>query len=662
VVDTIAGIPLVDAVASALIRFLATGTAIGAVAALALAVLRRRSATLRYSVACLGLAVMLAAPIISVVRTLTTADRVAPDVVSARARVVEPVVVSTSVTAASGASPIVPGAWLSGVFFVWLAGVSVLTIRLCRSWQRARYLRRAAHTFIGGAWHDRLRELSERLGVRPGWKFAESMLIDVPGVIGVLHPVIVVPSGALARLSAAQLEAILAHELAHVRRADYLVNACQCVAEVLLFFHPLVWWLSNRIRIEREFCCDDVVIAAEIDRVDYASALASLEFDRSRAVAALGAGDGDLLTRIRRVLGPDLDLQPQFAGGAVMSAITAAVLLVMSTQLLGTSDPTSVPLPAVPGVIERAPQPATRTARTSAASASAAVTPARHTRTAAQAPAQPARGAIAAQAIDAQGGVIPGVTFTVTSPAGPGARTAITDARGTIRIDDVVPGLYEMKAELAGFRTMRSSVAVKAGETVNLVVRMALGSVSESVVVRPGTQVGGVSGGVPAGVVGGVANTGAAAGATATREQASGYFEAAKRYYEQGRLVEAESMTAQALEMLRAQISQTQLANALPPSNGPIRVGGDIREPKKIRDVKPAYPPEALAAGVSGVVMLEATIGKDGSVTDARILRSIAGLNEAALSAVREWRYTPTLLNGQPVEVIMTVTVNFQAK
>jgi protein TonB len=96
-----------------------------------------------------------------------------------------------------------------------------------------------------------------------------------------------------------------------------------------------------------------------------------------------------------------------------------------------------------------------------------------------------------------------------------------------------------------------------------------------------------------------------------------------------------------------------------PPPPAPLRVGGDIKEPKKTRDVRPVYPKIAQAAKVSGVVILEATISKEGEVRDVKVLRSIPMLDSAALDAVRQWRYTPPLLNGVPVDVIMTVTVNF---
>lgn len=96
-----------------------------------------------------------------------------------------------------------------------------------------------------------------------------------------------------------------------------------------------------------------------------------------------------------------------------------------------------------------------------------------------------------------------------------------------------------------------------------------------------------------------------------------------------------------------------------PPKAEPVRVGGDIKEPKKIKDAKPVYPQVAMAAKVEGMVIIEATIGKDGSVQDAKILRHVPLLDQAAMDAVKEWKFTPTTLNGQPVEVLMTVTVNF---
>jgi periplasmic protein TonB len=97
-----------------------------------------------------------------------------------------------------------------------------------------------------------------------------------------------------------------------------------------------------------------------------------------------------------------------------------------------------------------------------------------------------------------------------------------------------------------------------------------------------------------------------------------------------------------------------------PAPKGPVRVGGQIKEPSKIRNVPPAYPDVAKQARVQGVVVLEAVISPSGEVTNVRVLQGVPLLNDAAAAAVRQWRYTPTLLNGQPVSVVMTVTVNFK--
>jgi protein TonB len=96
-----------------------------------------------------------------------------------------------------------------------------------------------------------------------------------------------------------------------------------------------------------------------------------------------------------------------------------------------------------------------------------------------------------------------------------------------------------------------------------------------------------------------------------------------------------------------------------PPPAAPVRVGGNIKQPQKTKDVRPVYPPIAQSARVQGIVIIEAVIGPDGAVRDAKVLRSIPLLDQAALDAVRQWVFTPTLLNGQPVPVIMTVTVQF---
>lgn len=149
------------------------------------------------------------------------------------------------------------------------------------------------------------------------------------------------------------------------------------------------------------------------------------------------------------------------------------------------------------------------------------------------------------------------------------------------------------------------------------------------------------------------------AGISQSPQVVSNYLDLAKLLIEQGRLEEAEQMLTRATAVVRQQRLGGVVISSPTQTLAPIRVGGDIKEPMKIRDVKPIYPPDALAADVQGVVIMEAIIGPTGDVTDVKVLRSIAMLDQAAVDAVRQWRFTPTLLNGVPASVIMTVTVNF---
>src|SRR5205814_960303 len=167
--------------------------------------------------------------------------------------------------------------------------------------------------------------LSRRLHITRAITLLESSLVDVPTVIGWLKPVVLLPASALAAMSPQQLEAILAHELAHIRRHDYLVNLLQTLVETLLFYHPAVWWLSRRIRAEREHCCDDLAVSLCGDPIAYASALADLESLRSSdhrfAMAATG---GSLLHRVRRLIGAP----PSHAGrGPAWLTGSAALIL-----------------------------------------------------------------------------------------------------------------------------------------------------------------------------------------------------------------------------------------------------------------------------------------------------------------------------------------------
>jgi uncharacterized protein (TIGR03435 family) len=220
------------------------------------------------------------------------------------------------------------GATMPFVVGLWLCGVSILLLRLVGGWIRVRRLHRRALSTGASRWQAVADRVAGRLRLTRTVRSVLSLEVSTPMVLGWLRPVILLPVGALANLTPAQVEAILAHELAHIRRHDYLVNLLQLAAETLLFYHPAVWWLSARIRLEREHCCDDLAIATCGDRLGYAAALAELEAWRGQEEAlTLAATGGRLLERVRRVLGSPIAESRRASGSAPAVALVALLLI-----------------------------------------------------------------------------------------------------------------------------------------------------------------------------------------------------------------------------------------------------------------------------------------------------------------------------------------------
>ncbi len=319
--------PAVQAVAWALVHFLWQGALVGIAAAGALTLLKNGSASLRYSVALGALLVLLLCPVGTALWMAGAggeqplAREAVPAVVVAGA----PVQVPDVPVLSSNARDLLPAA-LPWFFAVWLAGVAVLSVYHLGGWSQARRWTRRATRPLPEDWQAKLRVLARRLGIGREVGLLESASAQVPSVIGWLRPVILVPAGALAGLSPQQLEAVLAHELAHVRRHDYLVNLLQTVVETLLFYHPAVWWVSAQARRERENCCDDLAVAVCGDRLVYARALADLEGLRvSSPRLAMAADGGSLAARIRRLAGvPARDSRRSWLAGVLALSLLPA--------------------------------------------------------------------------------------------------------------------------------------------------------------------------------------------------------------------------------------------------------------------------------------------------------------------------------------------------
>ena len=178
--------------------------------------------------------------------------------------------------------------FIRGFVFAWLLGVSALALRLLFISLVVARLKRRGNEPLGAQWIQQLHRLKTALQISRPVRLVKSALVEVPTVVGWLRPLILLPAATLTGLTPGQLESILAHELAHVRRHDYLVDLLQNALETLLFYHPAVWWVSGCVRAEREICCDEIAVNLCGDRLVYAQALTTLEELRPASVAGAG--------------------------------------------------------------------------------------------------------------------------------------------------------------------------------------------------------------------------------------------------------------------------------------------------------------------------------------------------------------------------------------
>ena len=336
-----------------------------------LALTRRSRPVVRYAIALATLAAMVVAPVTTAIITANNPDElsygtasltspgadVSPESQSSShaapaidARGAE--INTGTVESFTGNSGIVSN-WVENslpfVVAAWMLGLLVASGRLIGGFARTRAVSRKSTSPASHPLEIRLEKLCGRLGITRAIRLLESTNIDVPLVVGALRPVIVVPLSLVTGLTPVQLDMLLAHELAHVRRHDYLINLIQTIFETLLFYHPGARWISERAREERENCCDDIAIeACGVNARDYTETLLVLEEARDQGFGlAAAATGGSLLRRAQRLLSGRpayLELGPRwmagvitigaglFAGNDAFAAIRAAYLPVISVS------------------------------------------------------------------------------------------------------------------------------------------------------------------------------------------------------------------------------------------------------------------------------------------------------------------------------------------
>lgn len=216
--------------------------------------------------------------------------------------------------------------WLPGIVACWFAGVLIAAFRPLLSWYTVRRLRTVGVSPVAGVMRAVLERTAKTLRVARAVEVLQSTLVKTPVVAGCFRPAILLPLSVVTGLPESQLELILAHELAHIRRHDYLVNLLQTLVETLFFYHPAVWWLSRQIRNEREDCCDDVAMATVGNRADYGRALLALEELRAKPTAlSVAATGGSLLARIRRIAG--CEPASGIGGGGILWVILTSIVI-----------------------------------------------------------------------------------------------------------------------------------------------------------------------------------------------------------------------------------------------------------------------------------------------------------------------------------------------
>jgi uncharacterized protein (TIGR03435 family) len=328
--------PWVERLGWTLLHFLWQGVLIAAVYAVARkCVARSAGPDARFALACAALAAMAAAPLITASLLRPAAANAVPLAAPVAAATL-PAGHAAAVTAVprTGVPLPLPEPLLPWVVAIWLTGAMAFWFRLLGGWVSAMRLRSRFVRAAPCEWQQTLDRLKARICVSRPVRLLVSSLAPAPAVVGWLRPVVLVPVGALAGLPPAQMEAVLLHELAHIRRHDYLVNVLESAVEALLFYHPAVWWVSGHIRTERELCCDDAAVSITGDVLSYARALAELESARpAHCRAAMAASGGSLAHRIARLLGQPRPSPRTFSGLGIAAA--AALLAITALALFG---------------------------------------------------------------------------------------------------------------------------------------------------------------------------------------------------------------------------------------------------------------------------------------------------------------------------------------
>jgi beta-lactamase regulating signal transducer with metallopeptidase domain len=603
----------------------------------AVAMLRRRSAALRHWILAVGMLCAGATPLLDgVVPAWQLPASLVPWLAPAPAPESRPLTLTSAaiempLQSVQTSAPTVPRAIRvdQAVIAVWAAGALLSLSLLIAGALKLRRVASGSSPIPRPAWTAAGDEIASAYGLTRPVTLLQSGHPTLLVTWGILRPKVIFPSVAHAWTDG-RIRVVLGHELAHVRRGDWAVLIAGALLRCVWWFNPLVWIACSRLRRESEYACDDVVLRHGVDGAEYATHLLEVAraICRSRdswIPAPAIAHTSTLEQRIRAMLNDRHNRAP----------LTPLARAVTSVASLGVAI-----VVAAAAVTAAAPAPAVSTIPARAAAVDIALPAAPDQRPAPQvsaaandAPAggaQTGRGSFSGTLLDQLGGVVPGVDITLTSAATGGTLAKVTDRDGSFEFLNVPAGEYTVRAELPGFRVVQMPVSIAPDAAHRRSIVMSIGSLQETITV--------------------IGERGGTAPETPRAQPAPAPAQAADSRQEILREM------ARRLEASRRQAAAFRAGN----------VGGVIKAPSKILHVNPIYPAAMQAAGIAGTVSLVSRIGVDGYVVETLEAREAdtatpvhPDLVAAAIEAVRQWKFTPTMLNGVPVEVNMSVSVQF---
>jgi TonB family protein len=541
-------------------------------AALALAaLLRRQSAAVRHWILTVGVVCVAALPLLALVVPswhipIAASAPAPPSAAHAGALVavtIMPQDGAAAEPAAAGALP--PASPLSRLpAVVWVGGVVISMLMLVIGLVRLRAIGRTATPVVDPRWLGLLDELARGAGVRRPVALLESGDPALLVTWGFTRPKIVLPL--VARdWDEERRRVVLTHELAHVRRGDWVVQVFAHAVLALNWFNPIVWLACRRLQRESEHACDDAVLGAGVDAADYATHLVELARTLTRHRAVLPAPGmarpSTLEGRIAAMLNAGLNRRPLSRSGRVA---TAAVLLSLTVSL---SSLAAQRFSTFSGTLT-----------------------------------------------DQTNAVLPNVAVGLTNKSTGAKYEVRSDRNGRFEFVGLPDGDYAMAANEPGFAPLKDAITVS-GRDLDRTIQLQLGSLQETIRITSAPS----------------------ASAPPNLQRRAEYRQ-------------------------RAQDERREILEKCSASGGGGGIGGNIKQPMKVVDVKPRYPERLSAAKVGGDIVLEAVIGTDGTVTDVSVVTGAdPELDAAAIEAVRQWEFSTTFLNCTPVDVHMKVNVAFVA-